>query len=403
MRRATGDRTAFLPLGGMTQRPSERPGPGHAPSGVGERPILVTGAAGFIGSHVCEALLARGERVVGLDNFDPYYHPRLKERNLREVRAAAVKAQKTHARASFEFVEADIVDDAAMRRLFSRTRPSGVIHLAAKAGVRPSIADPVGYSRANVLGTSVLLEEARRCRDDDPSGASCRVFVMASSSSVYGNNPKVPFSEADDVSGPISPYAATKRACELIGHAHWALTKMPTACLRFFTVYGPRQRPDLAISLFLSRVGGIDELAGASDPAPASSGGPGTHPAASRPIPVFGDGSASRDYTFIDDIVRGVIASYDRVERHGFRIWNLGGNQPVSLSEMIATIERVTGAKAIIDRRPAQPGDVERTFADLTRSGEELGYRPSTSFEEGVRRQWAWLQQTAGVSPQGVP
>jgi len=355
----------------MTQRPSERPGPGHAPSGVGERPILVTGAAGFIGSHVCEALLARGERVVGLDNFDPYYHPRLKERNLREVRAAAVKAQKTHARASFEFVEADIVDDAAMRRLFSRTRPAGVIHLAAKAGVRPSIADPVGYSRANVLGTSVLLEEARRCRDDDPSGASCRVFVMASSSSVYGNNPKVPFSEADDVSGPISPYAATKRACELIGHAHWALTKMPTACLRFFTVYGPRQRPDLAIHSFTRRI------------------------AAGEPITMFGTGSEGRDYTYIEDIVSGVVAALDWTATApvGMDIFNLGGNEVIELRRMIAEIGAALGVEPRVERAGRQPGDVLLTSADITKSGRVLGYAPRTPFPEGIRRFVAWYRE----------
>ena len=368
MRRATGDRTGFLRLEGMTQRPSERPGPGHAPSGVGERPILVTGAAGFIGSHVCEALLARGERVVGLDNFDPYYHPRLKERNLREVRAAAVKAQKTHARASFEFVEADIVDDAAMRRLFSRTRPAGVIHLAAKAGVRPSIADPVGYSRANVLGTSVLLEEARRCRDDDPSGASCRVFVMASSSSVYGNNPKVPFSEADDVSGPISPYAATKRACELIGHAHWALTKMPTACLRFFTVYGPRQRPDLAIRKFAEAM-----LRGET-------------------IPLYGDGSTSRDYTFVDDIITGVTGAI-ALQHTGHEVFNLGNSSPVTLAELVEALQSVLGVRARIERLPEQPGDVPRTFADVGKAERVLGFRPQTPLRDGLEVFARWLRQ----------
>lgn len=317
------------------------------------RPILVTGTAGFIGSHVAEALLGRGRHVVGVDNFDPYYDLALKRRNVNQTLSAAPND-------AYHLVEADICDADAMRRVFDAHRPEGVIHLAAKAGVRPSIADPVGYARANVLGTSVLLEEARR--------AGCARFVMASSSSVYGNRAKVPFAETDEVSEPISPYASTKRACELLGHAHWHLTRMPTACLRFFTVYGPRQRPDLAISLFLNKA-----LRGES-------------------IQMFGDGTSSRDYTFIDDIVRGVLASYDRVDGHGFRIWNLGGSSPVSLKELIGTVQRVTGKELAIRQAPAQPGDVERTFADLTRAGAELDFKPTTPLAEGVARQWQWIK-----------
>ncbi|MBX3386453.1 MAG: NAD-dependent epimerase/dehydratase family protein, partial [Phycisphaeraceae bacterium] len=241
-------------------------------------PILVTGAAGFIGSHVCEALLARGDRVVGLDNFDPFYSAAIKTANVESVeRCAAARAPSpAEAESLFCFEEADICDEPAVRRILNQHKPASVIHLAAKAGVRPSIADPAGYTRANVLGTSILMEEARR--------VSVARFVMASSSSVYGNNPKVPFAETDDVSEPISPYAATKRACELLAYTHHKLTATPTACLRFFTVYGPRQRPDLAIGLFLRRIG------------------------AGEPIRMFGDGSTSRDYTFIDDIVAGVLA-----------------------------------------------------------------------------------------------
>lgn len=316
-------------------------------------PIIVTGAAGFIGSHAAGALLSRGERVVGIDNFDPYYDLATKQRNVNETMRRAPQD-------AFHMVEGDICDADAMRRVFESHRPAGVIHLAARAGVRPSIADPVGYARVNVMGTAVLLEEARR--------AGCGRFVMASSSSVYGNLASVPFAEDADVSEPISPYAATKRACELIGYSHFALTKMPTACLRFFTVFGPRQRPDLAISKFLhlAREG--------------------------KAIPMFGDGSTSRDYTYIDDIVRGVVAAYDRIERHGYRIWNLGGSSPVTLREMIATIHKVTGRETAVQALPAQPGDVERTFADLSRSGAELDYRPTTSFAEGVARQWAWMK-----------
>ena len=319
------------------------------------RTIPLTGAAGFIGSHTCEALLARGDRVIGLDNFDPFYDPRLKHRNLDAVRAAARPN-------AFEFVEGDICDAPLVRSLLERTRPTSIIHLAAKAGVRPSIADPAGYTRANVLGTSVMLEEARR--------AGVGRFVMASSSSVYGNAPKAPFSETDDVSAPVSPYAATKRACELLAHAHWHLTKMPIACLRFFTVFGPRQRPDLAISLFLRRV------------------------SRGEPIQVFGDGSTSRDYTFIADIVRGVLAAHDRIDQwgDGFRIWNLGHNHPVTLGDMVAAIARTVGREPSTTRSPVQPGDVERTWADLTRSTAELDYRPATPFAEGIARQWEWLR-----------
>ncbi|MFN7021826.1 MAG: GDP-mannose 4,6-dehydratase [Phycisphaerales bacterium] len=321
-------------------------------------PILVTGAAGFIGSHVADALLARGDRVVGVDNLDPYYDLTIKQRNVNQTLARAPQD-------AYHMVEADICDADAMRRVFESHRPAGVIHLAAKAGVRPSIADPVGYARTNVVGTQVMLEEARR--------AGCARFVMASSSSVYGNLAGVPFREDADVSEPISPYAATKRSCELIGYAHHHLTGMPTACLRFFTVFGPRQRPDLAISRFLSL---------ARD---------------NQPIPMFGDGSTSRDYTYIDDIVRGVLASYDRIDRHGFRVWNLGGSSPTTLREMIATIHRVTGRETPVKCLPSQPGDVERTSADLTRSTAELGYTPTTGFAEGVARQWAWLTaQPAG-------
>jgi UDP-glucuronate 4-epimerase len=310
--------------------------------------ILVTGAAGFIGSHVAGALLARGDRAVGLDNFDPFYDASLKRRNIRESGLG-------------ELIEADLCDPAALRAAFERFRPDGVIHLAAKAGVRPSIKDPVAYSRTNVLGTSVVLEEAKR--------AGCSRIVIASSSSVYGNNRKTPFAETDPVDEPISPYAATKKSCELIGHTHWALTKMPVAMLRFFTVFGPRQRPDLAIMAFMRRI------------------------AAGEEIDMFGDGTMSRDFTYIDDIVHGVLAAYDRIPVHGYRVWNLGSDRPVRLDAMIETIARTVGKPARIKRLPNQPGDVERTWADLSRSRAELGYSPSTAFEEGVRRQRAWLQQ----------
>lgn len=317
--------------------------------------VLVTGAAGFIGSHVTQALLARGARVIALDSFDPYYARSIKERNLSEVRGSPNAAE------NLRLIEGDFCDAVAMKKLFESERIDGVIHLGARAGVRPSIELPALYARVNVEGTSVLLEAARQA-------PHCSRFVMASSSSVYGNNSKVPFSETDDVSLPISPYAATKRSCELVGHTFHALYKMPVACLRFFTVFGPRQRPDLAIGMFLDKV------------------------ARGEPIPLFGDGSSSRDYTFIDDIVSGVLASYDRVPQFGYRIWNLGGNHPVTLKEMIATIGRVVGVEPKISQSAMRAGDVERTYADLSRSSAELGYMPRTTFEEGVRRQWEWMR-----------
>lgn len=305
--------------------------------------IVVTGSAGFIGSHVVRALLARGDRVVGIDNFDPFYDVSLKRAN--------VAAAGEH-----ELVEADLCDAGAIRRVLERARPEGVIHLAAKAGVRPSIKDPIGYARVNVLGTQVVLEESAR--------AGATRVVLASSSSVYGNNRKIPFAEDDPVDAPISPYAATKKACELIAHAHHAITKQPVACLRFFTVYGPRQRPDLAIATFMRRI------------------------AAGEEIEMFGDGSMSRDFTYIDDVVAGVLAAYERIPAYGYRVWNLGSDRPVRLDAMVAAIGRVIGREPRIRRMPAPPGDVERTWADLTRASAELGYRPRTPFEDGLRRQW---------------
>lgn len=319
-------------------------------------PIIVTGAAGFIGSHLCERLLAMGRRVVGVDNFDPFYDPAIKRTNIAEIRRSAERL-----RASFELVEFDLAETAPTRALFERVKPEGVIHLAAKAGVRPSIADPAAYARANVVATAVVLEESRR--------AGTSRVVVASSSSVYGNASRVPFSEDDPVNEPVSPYAATKRANELQCHTHWHLTKMPTACLRFFTVYGPRQRPDLAISTFLGKISRREDIS------------------------VFGDGSSSRDYTYIDDIVSGVVASYERIDQHGYRVWNLGGSAPVRLDEMLATISRVVGHEPRITRLPMQPGDVLRTWADLSRSTRELGYSPTTGFEDGVRKQWEWMRK----------
>lgn len=321
--------------------------------------VLVTGAAGFIGSHVSDALCARGFYVVGLDNFDPFYARRDKEANLSEVQRGCKDA--------FTFIEGDLTDEATLARVFREHPISGVVHLAGKAGVRPSLADPAGYMHTNVTGTARILQASHRAG----IGGGCDRVVIASSSSVYGNSDQSPFSEDQDVSRPISPYAASKRACELLAHAHHAATGQPVSLLRFFTVYGPRQRPDLAIMSFMRAI----------------------H--AGQPIRMFGDGTTARDYTYVDDIVAGVLAAFEKTPAHAYRVWNLGNNRPVTLARMIEAIETTVGKKAVVRREGMQTGDVDRTCADTTRSTKELGYRPTVSFEEGLRRQWEWVQRTA--------
>ncbi|MGH7177512.1 MAG: NAD-dependent epimerase/dehydratase family protein [Tepidisphaeraceae bacterium] len=318
--------------------------------------IVVTGAAGFIGSHASEALVRRGVRVLGVDNFCNFYDRSWKQANIDTVRAAGV---------SFDLEEIDIADGPRISKFVASTRPDAILHLAAMAGVRPSIERPALYARVNVEGTTNLLQAAVH--------SGVKKFLFASSSSVYGNFGRVPFSEDDPVVEPISPYAATKRAGELICHAYWHLYKLPIFCLRFFTVFGPRQRPDLAIQKF-TRL--IDHA---------------------KPVPVFGDGSTSRDYTYIDDIVAGILAALDRCDR--YRIYNLGGSHPVKLATLIEQIEQAVGKKANIDRKPSQPGDVERTYADLTRSGAELGYSPKVGLEEGLRRFVAWYREFGSRYP----
>lgn len=312
--------------------------------------ILVTGAAGFIGSHVAERLLNRGEQVVGLDNFDPYYPRPMKERNLRAAREHP----------NFRFVEADLRDAEAVCKLFAHFRPDRVAHLAAKAGVRPSIQAPVAYAETNIVGTLNLLQACAEY--------PIQHFVFASSSSVYGEAARVPFSEADRTDSPESPYAATKKAGEMLCYTSHRLLGLPITCLRFFTAFGPRQRPDLAIHKFVRLI------------------------AAGEPIPFFGDGSASRDYTYVEDIADGVLAALDYPS--GYEIYNLGHSEPVSLQAMVETIERVMGKRAALDRQPDQPGDVRTTYADISKARQRLGYEPKMPFEEGIRRFVSWWSET---------
>lgn len=314
------------------------------------RTILVTGAAGFIGSHLCEALLARDLKVVGLDNFDNFYNLAVKKRN--------VTVALRHA--AFTLVEGDIRDPSAVDRAMAGGSIDTIVHLAARAGVRPSIENPILYQDVNLNGTNVLLEAARK--------HNIRRFIFGSSSSVYGNNAKVPFSESDPVDHPISPYAATKRAGELLCHTYHHLCQMDVTCLRFFTVFGPRQRPDLAIHKFTRLING------------------------GKPIPVFGDGSMMRDHTYVADIVSGILAAIDRA--NGYHIYNLGESRPVSLTDLIAAIERALGKKAIIDRQPLQPGDVDRTYADVSLAQKELGYVPRTSLEDGLAEFVKWYRSS---------
>ncbi len=314
--------------------------------------VLITGAAGFIGSHLAERLLARGDEVVGIDNFDPFYDRRVKERNLGGARQ--------HRR--FSFHEADILETDRFRQLL--TPGTVIIHLAAKAGVRPSLQDPMGYLRANVTGTQSVLDAAR--------GAGVTRVVFGSSSSVYGDDTAPPFREDAAAVHPISPYAATKRAGELILEALAPHYGLRVASLRFFTVYGPRQRPDLAIHKFTHRI------------------------SAGEPITMFGDGTEARDYTYIDDIVTGVVAAVEWTASGpaGLEAFNLGGNETVALSRMIAEISAALGIEPRIERGERQPGDVRLTAADLTKSGRVLGYRPATPFPDGIRRFVAWFRET---------
>jgi UDP-glucuronate 4-epimerase len=314
--------------------------------------IVVTGAAGFIGSHLAERLLERGDRVIGVDNFDPFYPRALKEKNLAGARAHP----------NYRFFEADCTEPAQVMRALEQP-VHAIVHLAAKAGVRPSIEDPLAYTRANVVATQVMLEAAR--------SRGINRFIFGSSSSVYGNNEKVPFSEEDSVDRPISPYAATKRACEILAHSYHHLSGIGFLSLRFFTVYGPRQRPDLAIRKFAE------------------------HMLRGEPIPFYGDGSSERDYTWIDDILQGVVGAIDRSRSvpGEFEIINLGESRTTSLSRLVELIAESVGKEPILQHLPMQPGDVNQTFADISKARKLLGYEPGTPVEQGIPRFIEWLKE----------
>lgn len=319
--------------------------------------VLVTGGAGFIGSHVCERLVGRGDEVVAVDSFDPFYDPAVKRENLR--------ALEGHPR--FRLVEADVADPDAVEAGAGGGAFDAVVHLAGKPGVQPSIRYPVDYVHANVGGTVGALEVARRL--------GARGFLLGSSSSVYGNAARVPFREDDPATAPISPYAASKRAAELVAHTYAHLHGLAVVCLRLFTVYGPRQRPDLAIHKFARLLAAGEEL------------------------PVFGDGSTQRDYTYVDDVVQGVEGAirYALANPGAFDVFNLGESRTVPLAELVSLLGEALEVEPRIRWLPAQPGDVERTCADVSRARALLGYDPRTPIEDGIRRFVEWFRDRAAL------
>jgi UDP-glucuronate 4-epimerase len=322
--------------------------------GLSSKRILLTGGAGFIGSHVAEALIRGGTKLSIVDNLDNFYALSRKRLNLQEIGKAG----------TYEFFETDVRDMDALRKVAERVQPEIVIHLAARAGVRPSIEQPALYESVNVAGTVNLLEIAREFK--------VQRLILGSSSSVYGVTNNVPFCEDDLNTRPISPYAATKLAAELMCYTYTHLYGLTTVCLRFFTVYGPRQRPDLAIHKFTALI---------------ESG---------KPIPVYGDGSMGRDYTYVDDIVAGVVASLEYVPegKVPFEVFNLGNSHPVRLAELIAQLEAATGKKALQERLPDQPGDVPITWANIDKAKRLLGYSPKIALAQGLRNFVDWYRAT---------
>jgi len=324
--------------------------------------VLVTGAAGFIGSHTCEALCAKGHSVVGLDAFDDFVYPAAVKR----ARAAELVAAL--AGMGFELLEGDVTDLEGVTDLLEARRPDVVCHLAALGAVRPSLSAPLRYVHANVHGTCAVLEACRRAGVDR--------LIFASSSSVYGARPATggpgalaPSRESDECDAPASPYAASKRAGELLCRTYGDLYGIGITTLRYFTVYGPRQRPDMAVHRFLHGVG------------------------TGAPITVFGDGSASRDYTYVDDVVAGTVAAVERASRGALATYNLGSGATTSLRELVAAIEAVVGRRAVVTHRPLPAGDVPTTLADCGRAARDLAYAPTTGLEDGLRASWEWLRQ----------
>lgn len=316
----------------------------------GMKNLLITGGAGFIGSHLVDRLLATDvEHITVIDDFNDFYDPSIKRANITEH----LKDPR------YALSEVDIRDQPSLEQVFKTNNFDCVVHLAARAGVRPSLTEPQLYTETNINGTLNLLELARQ--------NNIKQFVFGSSSSVYGINAKVPFSEDDPIRQPISPYAATKGAGELLCHTYSHLYGLRCICLRFFTVYGPRQRPDLAIHKFARLI---------SD---------------NKPIPVFGDGTTRRDYTYVDDIIDGVVSamSYDQSD---YEVINLGESRTVELRELISLLEKELDAHAVIERQPPQPGDVPQTFADITKARKLLGYNPQTQIEEGIHKFVGWFR-----------
>ncbi len=314
------------------------------------RNVLVTGGAGFIGSHLVDRLLSEARwQVTVVDDLNDFYSPEIKRRNIAEHLGSP----------NYRLIQADIRDWTALQQVFAEREFDLVIHLAARAGVRPSLEEPLLYTETNVNGTMNLLELARQ--------HGIPRFVFGSSSSVYGINSKVPFAEDDRIHQPISPYAATKAAGELLCHTYSHLYGIQVTCLRFFTVYGSRQRPDLAVHKFAKLI------------------------TEGRPIQVFGDGTTRRDYTYVDDIIAGVRAAMD-YDATPFEIFNLGESQTVELNELISLLEDALGRNAVVDRQPLQPGDVPITFADITKAREMLGYDPQTKIADGIPKFTEWFK-----------
>lgn len=314
---------------------------------------LITGGAGFIGSHLIERLLQQQEQVVCLDNFNDYYDPAVKWHNI-----AGAQQQP-----NFRLIAGDILDEALLARIFQQHHFDVIVHLAARAGVRPSVQQPQLYQEVNIRGTLNLLEMARQHRVNK--------FIFASSSSVYGNNQKVPFAESDPVDNPISPYAATKKAGELICYTYSSLYSIGVSCLRFFTVYGPRQRPDMAIHKFTRLI------------------------AAGEAIPIYGDGQSRRDFTYISDIIDGIVSAIEHCS--GYDIFNLGESRVIALMDLIKLIEENLGRTAAINWLPPQLGDVAMTYADISRARTKLNYHPRVHIAEGIREFVRWFQVTQGI------